>query len=147
MTTHRRKEEQVKGWVRYVLDPLVAAEEAWYFMPASGAFARDGVPDFIGHVRGNFFSVETKRDDKETPRPNQLANLADIAYSGGASFLVFDTTTARDFKAWAADCAWTSDRSLAVRAADRFRQSGRARLSGVHALERQQDRDSDSNPR
>jgi hypothetical protein len=102
----RRKESTVKKWVHDVLAPHVSAGRCWYIMPASGIYAADGTPDFVGWLCGHPFVVETKRDENETPRPNQVSSIHNATNAGGAAFVVLDRDSLAQFSAW---CAARSD--------------------------------------
>ena len=52
-----KKEEDVKKVVKTILK---GTPKCWWFMPPANGFGRSGIPDFVGHVNGHFFAVETK---------------------------------------------------------------------------------------
>ena len=61
--------------------------DGWYFCPGQNGYGVKGIPDFVGHYLGRFFSVETKAPDK-TPTGFQELQIAEILRSGGAVFVV-----------------------------------------------------------
>ena len=74
-----KNESDVK---KIVKDVLKATDNCWWFMPAANGFGRSGVPDFVGHVNGNFFAVETKFG-KGTTTAHQDKEISAILQSGG----------------------------------------------------------------
>lgn len=98
MTPEGKVKEQVKK-VLQMFD-LVAAgskremqnEDAhcngWYYMPMKGtSFGVNGIPDFVGVVRGQFFSIETKKPGGEMTA-NQEYRARGIQRGGGRFFLI-----------------------------------------------------------
>ena len=61
--------------------------DGWYFCPGQNGYGVKGIPDFVGHYLGQFFSVETKAPDK-TPAGFQELQIAEILRSGGVVFVV-----------------------------------------------------------
>ena len=61
--------------------------DGWYFMPGQNGYGVKGIPDFIGHYKGFFFSIETKAPGKE-PQGFQELQMKAIRESGGAVFMV-----------------------------------------------------------
>ena len=61
--------------------------DGWYFCPGQNGYGVKGIPDFVGHYLGRFFSVETKAPDK-IPTGFQELQIAEILRSGGAVFVV-----------------------------------------------------------
>lgn len=59
----------------------------WYYMPANNGYGVSGIPDFMGHCRGRYFSIETKPPGKGMT-PNQKVRDREIRGSGGLNFLV-----------------------------------------------------------
>ena len=92
---------------KVVKDVLKSTQDCWWFMPAANGFGRAGVPDFVGHVRGNFFAVETKFG-KGTTTANQDREIERISQSGGQVWIVRETSLSLwmvEFAAWAALCS------------------------------------------
>lgn len=99
-----RKEKDVKDVVKAVLKDT---PKCWWFMPPANGFGRSGIPDFVGHVNGHFFAVETKFG-KGTTTANQEREIAAIDQSGGKVWIVRETSVDLwhlEFKAWAALCS------------------------------------------
>jgi len=71
-------EADVKKAVRKVLDSL---PKCYYFMPPANGYGRSGIPDFIGHVNGYFFGVETKFGSRDLTA-NQTREVVSIVQSG-----------------------------------------------------------------
>ena len=61
--------------------------DGWYFMPGQNGYGVKGIPDFVGHYKGFFFSIETKAPGKE-PKVFQELQMKAIRESGGAVFMV-----------------------------------------------------------
>ena len=96
-----KKEKDVKDVVKAVLK---STPKCWWFMPPANGFGRSGIPDFVGHVNGNFFAVETKFG-KGTTTANQEREIADIGQCGGQVWIVRETSVdvwVIEFKAWVA---------------------------------------------
>ena len=101
--TKLSNESDVKKIVKAVLK---STPKCWWFMPAANGFGRAGIPDFIGHVGGYFFAVETKFG-KGSTTANQDREIEAISQSDGMVWIVRETsvdTWAIEFKAWAALC-------------------------------------------
>jgi hypothetical protein len=58
----------------------------WYvkFQPV----AANGIPDFLVCVKGHFVALESKKDEKEKPKPLQKYNLEKISYCYGTSLVI-----------------------------------------------------------
>ena len=76
-------EGKVKKSVRQVLDGL----GAYYVMPVTGGFGRQGAPDFLVCLEGKFFGIETKAG-KGKLTLLQEANLKKIIDCGGVALVV-----------------------------------------------------------
>ena len=61
--------------------------DGWYFCPGQNGYGVKGIPDFVGHYKGAFFSIETKAPDKE-PNGFQALQIEEISKTGGAVFVV-----------------------------------------------------------
>ena len=61
--------------------------DGWYYLPGQSGYGVKGIPDFVGHYLGRFFSVETKAPDK-TPAGFQELQITEIRRSRGAVFIV-----------------------------------------------------------
>lgn len=72
--------------------------EGWYYMPVkAAAFGVNGIPDFVGHYRGRFFSIETKAPGKvENLSANQVNRIRELSVSGGVAVVVDDVSQVRD---------------------------------------------------
>lgn len=73
--------------------------QGWYDMPVKSPFGVKGIPDFYGHYRGTFFSVETKAPKKE-PTGFQALQIKAIRSTGGACFVVDGPETLKVFEEW-----------------------------------------------
>lgn len=96
-----KKEEDVKKVVKAVLKNT---PNCWWFMPPANGFGRSGIPDFVGHVNGYFFAVETKFG-KGTTTANQEREIAAITQTNGQVWIVRETSVDYweiEFKAWVA---------------------------------------------
>jgi hypothetical protein len=77
--------------VKIVRDDLNALKNCWFFKTQE--VARRGVPDFIICLRGNFFALELKRDDRqgvnfEEKYPLQDFVLKEIIKAGGLAYVI-----------------------------------------------------------
>ena len=71
--------------------------DGWYFCPGQNGYGVKGIPDFVGHYKGSFFSIETKAPDKE-PNGFQALQIDEIGKTGGAVFVVDgDVSEVRNF--------------------------------------------------
>lgn len=96
-----KKEEDVKKVVKAVLKDT---PNCWWFMPPANGFGRSGIPDFVGHVNGYFFAVETKFG-KGTTTANQQREIESIDKANGKVWIVRETSVDYweiEFKAWVA---------------------------------------------
>jgi len=59
----------------------------WYYMPVSNGMGVHGIPDFIGHYRGEFFAIEAKAPGKK-PSALQEIQLHAIDRTGGIRAVV-----------------------------------------------------------
>ena len=99
-----KNEADVKKIVKYV---LTKQKGCWWFMPPANGFGRAGIPDFVGHVNGHFFAVETKFG-KGTTTANQEREIARITQTGGQVWIVRETSVnmwIAEFEGWAALCS------------------------------------------
>jgi hypothetical protein len=97
-------EADVKKAVRKVLDSL---PKCYYFMPPANGYGRSGIPDFIGHVNGYFFGVETNFGSRDLTA-NQTREVVSIVQSGATCWIVRDSTLAHwevEVRAFAALCS------------------------------------------
>ena len=76
-------EGKVKKSVRQVLDGL----GAYYVMPVTGGFGRQGAPDFLVCLEGKFFGIETKAGKGKLTSLQEM-NLKKIIDCGGVALVV-----------------------------------------------------------
>ena len=76
-------EGKVKKAVRQVLDGL----GAYYVMPVTGGFGRQGAPDFLVCLEGKFFGIETKAGKGKLTALQEM-NLKKIIDCGGVALVV-----------------------------------------------------------
>ena len=76
-------EGKVKKSVRQVLDGL----GAYYVMPVTGGYGRQGVPDFLICLEGKFFGIETKAGKGKLTLLQEM-NLKKIIDAGGVALVV-----------------------------------------------------------
>ena len=76
-------EAKVKKAVRQVLDGL----GAYYVMPVTGGFGRQGAPDFLVCIKGRFFGIETKAGKGKLTALQEL-NLKKIIETGGVALVI-----------------------------------------------------------
>ena len=88
----RTPEAKVKAQVRTILNQLIErGVPLYYFSPASNGYGRAGIPDFIGCIRGRFFSIECKAG-KGTLTALQQREANAIVKSEGMWYLADETT-------------------------------------------------------
>lgn len=78
-------EGKVKKQVREVLTRL----GAYYVMPVTGGYGRQGAPDFLVCYRGRFIGIETKAGKGKTT-VLQDRNLDAIRTAGGVALVVYE---------------------------------------------------------
>jgi len=78
-------EGKVKKAVRQVLDRL----GAYYVMPVTGGYGRQGAPDFLVCYRGVFIGIETKAGKGKTTALQEL-NLKKIEDAEGLALVVYE---------------------------------------------------------
>ena len=76
-------EGKVKKAVRQVLDGL----GAYYVMPVTGGYGKQGAPDFLVCHKGLFFGIETKAGKGKLTTLQEI-NLQKIIEAGGVSLVV-----------------------------------------------------------
>lgn len=76
-----------KNWVVRVVFRVACT--GWYYMPTQNGMGVAGIPDFIGHYKGRFWSIEAKARGK-TPNPNQVERGKEIRESGAVHFVMDD---------------------------------------------------------
>lgn len=78
-------EGKVKKQVRLVLDRL----GAYYVMPVTGGYGKQGAPDFLVCYQGKFFGIETKAGKGKTTALQEM-NLKHIRDAGGVALVVYE---------------------------------------------------------
>ena len=78
-------EKKVKNGVRLVLDKL----GAYYIMPVTNGFGKQGAPDFLVCLEGKFFGIECKAGKGKTTALQEL-NLKHIREAGGIALVVYE---------------------------------------------------------
>lgn len=76
-------EGKVKKQVRKVLDDL----GAYYVMPVTGGYGKQGAPDFLVCLNGSFFGIETKAGKGKLTTLQEI-NLKKIIEAGGVALVV-----------------------------------------------------------
>ena len=76
-------ESKVKRGVRKVLDEL----KAYYVMPVTNGYGKQGAPDFLVCYNGKFFGIETKAGRGQVTAL-QDKNLKEIQQAGGIALVV-----------------------------------------------------------
>ena len=76
-------EAKVKKAVKAVLDAL----GAYYTMPVTGGYGKQGVPDFLVCYCGRFIGIETKAGKGKVTTLQEL-NLEKIRQAGGVSLVI-----------------------------------------------------------
>lgn len=78
-------EGKVKKQVRLVLDKL----GAYYVMPVTNGFGKQGAPDFLVCLKGKFIGIECKAGKGKTTALQEL-NLAHIQKAGGDAYVIYE---------------------------------------------------------
>ena len=98
------KKQIVQLLARYDIQPAAKAgtftnSDGWFYAAVQGPLSVRGIPDFIGHYRGRFFGVEAKAPGKK-PSGFQALQIAAIAASGGAVFIIDGEESLKEFETW-----------------------------------------------
>lgn len=75
-----------ESYEKEAIKKFLATIECWHFSPFMKGFGKNGVPDIVGCHRGNFFSIEVKREGGK-PTPIQQRRMAEIQKVGGYTFI------------------------------------------------------------
>jgi len=81
--------------VKAKIDAMLKSKgpRVWFFKPASGAFGKSGIPDYIICVVGVFLAIEAKASEKNKPTAMQERQMQYIRSSGGIPYVVYDKKT------------------------------------------------------
>lgn len=91
MTPEGRVKEAVKQWLigQHVFPAGTkmwhlkeTTPLGWYYMPVQNGMGVTGIADFLGHIQGLFFAIETKAQGKKLNN-NQKMRRDEIIASGG----------------------------------------------------------------
>ena len=88
--------DMVEGYLQQRLKLIPASKAAevtyenngWYYMPSQNGMGVAGIPDFMGHFKGQFFAIETKKNITEKPTARQIDQLCAIDRTGAIAFVV-----------------------------------------------------------
>lgn len=82
----------VKRWLKTL-------PNCWFYMPIQNGMGVTGIPDFVGHLNGKFFAIETKapkhKDLWAALTPNQQFQVNDIIQKNGLACVVSDVDQAK----------------------------------------------------
>lgn len=104
-TPEGRVKDQIKKLLAsYDIQPAskagtFAKAAGWYWMVMQGPMTVRGIPDFVGHYHGSFWTIEAKAPGKE-PTGFQALQISAIRCSGGACFVVDGPESLREFEDW-----------------------------------------------
>ena len=76
-------EGEEKDTIKKFLDSL--GKDCWYFSPYMRGMGKNGVSDIVGCYKGQFFSIEVKREGKD-PTSIQDRRMGEINLAGGIAF-------------------------------------------------------------
>ena len=79
-----------EGKVKAQCRKLLAATDAFHFMPVSNGMGRMGIPDLICCLHGRFIAIEAKAG-KGRPTQLQLKSLRQIDEAGGIALVINET--------------------------------------------------------
>lgn len=81
MAKEKRFENKVKAYLK--------SHDMWYIKYWAGsAFTKDGIPDILACINGQFYGIELKGEGG-TPTLLQIVNLRKIRKSGGRAILLY----------------------------------------------------------
>ena len=78
-----KPEVKVKHRVRSLLKEF----GAYYVMPVTGGYGKQGAPDFLVCFRGHFIGIECKAGNNK-PTALQVKNLTEIDAAGGRALVI-----------------------------------------------------------
>ena len=78
-------EGRVKKSIRALLDKL----GAYYVMPVTNGFGKQGAPDFLVCLNGRFIGIEAKAGKGKTTTLQEL-NLLHIEKAGGLALVIYE---------------------------------------------------------
>ena len=87
MTPEAKVKRMVKEKMREIFP------DAWEYMPAAGAYGKNGAPDFLYCINGLMVGIECKSGPGRWPTGLQAMQLEKIRKAGGVAALVYDTQT------------------------------------------------------
>lgn len=74
-----------EGYEKDAIKKYLVSIHAWHFMPYMAGYGKSGVPDIIFCYRGQFGSIEVKRESKK-PTVRQDQRLREVHQAGGWAF-------------------------------------------------------------
>lgn len=83
----------------HMIAPSGKAGTGWFYMPAQNGLGTKGIPDFVGHYKGVFFSIETKAPGR-VPTGLQAHIGKTINESGGVWFVVDGAESLKTVESW-----------------------------------------------
>ena len=104
-TPEGKVKDIVEGYLqqRLKLVPASKASEVthenngWYYMPVQNGMGVAGIPDFLGHYKGQFFAIETKKDAVSKPTPRQIDQLNALDRTGAVAYVVGEESKMVEF--------------------------------------------------
>jgi hypothetical protein len=69
----------------------------WYYMPVSNGMGVMGIPDFLGHYKGQFFAIEAKKNSTAEPTPRQIDQLHALDRTGAVAYVVGEESKMIEF--------------------------------------------------
>ena len=100
--TKRTPEHKESYYQKKILDYLKAAypRDGFFWKVQAGPYAKRGIPDICGTIRGHFFGFEVKRPG-ETPTPIQAETIRRMNAAGGTALPVTTVEQVREaIEAW-----------------------------------------------
>ena len=88
-----------KSITKQIMRYLDSLPDAWFFKTHGGGFGKSGLPDIIGHYRGQFYAFEIKRPKFGKLSALQARAIGEINVSGRKSNLGYSlahVVTSRD---------------------------------------------------
>lgn len=84
-------EAKVKQKVKAILDEYCETHPGYYFFPPANGYGRQGIPDVIACIGGQFVAIECKAG-KGTTTVLQERELLKINAAGGVSLVINETS-------------------------------------------------------
>lgn len=86
-----------KSITKRIMKYLDSLPDAWFYKTHGGGFGKAGIPDIIGHYRGQFYAFEVKRPQFGKLSALQARTMGEINVSGrGLGYALAHLVTSKE---------------------------------------------------